>query len=378
MKADARLRRLPLMRLDQWPHWLAAAWAAARSESGSLFNHTPTRNWSANTWRIAEEGLSKLITLLGAEKLEAQTDTVMLVTESHLVELVRSMQNNGLTIRTQQTYLTGIWLAARVLAPSHDWQWIRTGIDGLRRNVSSRRLIEAAGIGSDALVDLGKRRFREAWVKGVTCHTAQAVRARDGLIVAFLALRPLRKKNLAALSLGEHVRIEGDSVRIIVEISEMKGQKRGYESEWPRILLPEFRCYVEEIRPQLISCQPRDAGAAPAGNALWVSEDGTRLTADAIYRQVRLLTAKAFGQPINLHRFRHFAATTLAIHQPEDIQLTPEILGHRDPRSKEFYIQADQLSVIRRSHMIEDRLLSATEFPNRCRESTRAGTIALP
>ena len=76
--------------------------------------------------------------------------------------------------------------------------------------------------------------------------------------MAFLALRPLRRRNLAALRLGEHVRIEQDRVRITIDSSEMKGRFRGYEFDWPNALRDEFRCYIDHIRPLLISCRPRN------------------------------------------------------------------------------------------------------------------------
>lgn len=358
MDALHKPARKLLIRPAQWPPWLRDAWAAARSPSPSLFHPELTRDWSADTWRIAEEGLSKLVTVLREEPVVTEGDLVALVTEAHLVHLVQTMQAVGLTLRTQQTYLTGISLASRALAPAQDWQWIRSGIDQLRAMTPSPGLISAASVGTDTLVDLGKRRFWAAWENGAASVPALAVEARDGLIVAFLALRPLRRRNLAALRLGEHVRIEQDRVRITIDSSEMKGRFRGYKSDWPNALRDEFRCYIDHIRPLLISCRPRNPNAPPAGDALWVSEDGTALSADAIYRQVRTLTSEAFGEPINLHRFRHLAASTLAIHRPDQIHLAQDVLGHHDPRSKEFYIQADQLSAIRRSHRTEDHLLA--------------------
>jgi integrase/recombinase XerD len=183
--------------------------------------------------------------------------------------------------------------------------------------------------------------------------TVTRLRRWPGL--ALLSVRPLRRRTLAALQLGKHILIDGDDVRINVPATLMKGKKQPYHADWPGALRAELFCYIDTIRPILLAGERVDNSFA--GDALWVSERGTMLTADAIYRRVRHLTQQATGQAINLHRFRNIAASTIAINEPEQIDIAQDVLGHSDPRSKEFYIQANQLVAVRRSHRVEDEIL---------------------
>jgi integrase/recombinase XerD len=177
--------------------------------------------------------------------------------------------------------------------------------------------------------------------------------------------QPLRRKNFADLRLDENIRVDEDRVRIEVPEHMMKGKKRAFNAEWPAALKSEFFRYRDAIRPLLLGGEHGPAGYPPAEDAFWISERGTKLTADAIYRQVRQLAEEVLGQKINLHKFRNIAASTLAIHDPAQINLAQPVLGHNDPRSKEFYIQANQLAAVRRSHAVEDRILNSAAAEER-------------
>jgi integrase len=326
---------------------------------------------SVNSWRIAEAGFGKLLTILQEKgSLAGCTGIGDIVTEPHLIALVEHMEASGLTTNTQINYLTGIALAARILSPKADWGWVQTGINRLRALARrSRSLVSHAGISSADLLSIGKQRFREAWGDATASDIDRAVRARDGLILALLSLRPLRRSTFARLRLGEHILFDGDDVRIHIPARQTKGGKRPYDAPWPDTLKEELFCYIDMVRPVLLAGHVAHADDPAAGSALWVSKKGTMLTADAIYRQVRKLTGQALGKAINLHKFRNRATSTLAIHEPEQINLAQAVLGHSDPRSKETYIQADQLIAVRRSHAVEDEILRrAQDLPSPTRK----------
>ena len=356
MSSDRRSRR-PLLRVADWPGCVQVPWKAARAAGSALFRpDTPGRALSANSWRIAEEGFGKLLAMLKDQELLAScTGVGDIVTEPHLTAMAECMQADGLAINTQISYITGVALAARQLSPKSDWRWVQAGINGLRACVRKPSLVSQSHISSADLLLIGKRIFREARNDRAAPDMVRAVRARDGLMLALLSVRPLRRRTFAALQLGEHIQIDGDDVRIHVPATLMKGKKQHYFADWPATLKPELFCYIDTIRPILHAGAQVDNSSV--GDALWVSERGSMLTADAIYRQVRHLTQQATGQAINLHRFRNIAARTVAINEPEQIDIAQEVLGHSDPRSKEFYIQADQLTAARRSHRVEDEIL---------------------
>jgi integrase len=297
-----------------------------------------------------------------------------LVREPILQHFISHLQGEDLKPSTQADYLNGIWLTARALAPKGNWAWIGHGVTALRAEIRKPSLVEATDVSTDQLVALGKQLFADAATRCNLPDWARAGMARDGLIIAFLALRPIRRKNLAALTLGRHILVEPAGGHIVIPANEMKMGKRPYHADWPDMLADELHQYMREYRPALLNRYTGEYPWPPAGDAFWVSERGTRLDDSAIDKRVRKLTKAALGEAINLHRFRHLAAGTIAMQQPDMIHVVTPLLGHHNPRTREFYIQADQLSAVRRSHACEDQVLD-TEA-NRTRRTPGKRPIA--
>jgi integrase/recombinase XerD len=64
------------------------------------------------------------------------------------------------------------------------------------------------------------------------------------------------------------------------------------------------------------------------GDALWVSARSQPQSAITIRHQLCKWTEEAFGLPITPHLFRDCAATSLAVHSPEEVQIAHLILGN--------------------------------------------------
>ena len=305
--------------------------------------------------------MGKLVSFVRATSPEAAAADMSitdLVQEQVLQGFISHLQGEDLKPSTQAGYLNGIWLAARMLAPKGNWAWIGYGLTAIRAQVSKPSLVKAAAVSTDQLVLLGKRLFAEAASRDDLSEVAQASRARNGLIIAFLALRPIRRKNLATLTLGTHILVEPTGTRIVIPASEMKMRKRPYCADWPDTLADELQRYLHQFRPVLLARYTGACRWPPAAEVLWVSERGTALNDSAICKRVSALTKAAFGQAINLHRFRNCAAGTVAVQQPGMIDVVTPVLGHHNPRTRELYIEANQLAAVRRSHACEDKVLS--------------------
>jgi integrase len=57
----------------------------------------------------------------------------------------------------------------------------------------------------------------------------------------------------------------------------------------------------------------------------------------AIYHQVRQRTKEAFGFGVNLHRFRHAAATFWSVHDPANVRGAKDLLGHTSFKTTETH-----------------------------------------
>lgn len=119
------------------------------------------------------------------------------------------------------------------------------------------------------------------------------------------------------------------------------------ELDLPDLLVDSLLEYLTEYRPVLASRRGR--WHRNAGDALWIIKDGSPMTEMAIYDAVRSHTRAAFGKPLNPHLFRDAAATTLAIHAPQQVRSAAPLLGHRTFSTTErHYIQAMGLEAHRR------------------------------
>jgi integrase/recombinase XerD len=359
MIGSERRCRPHLPGIDAWPQGLRAAWLTAVEPSADLFGKSGGANkWRFSTRLVVEKAFGTLLSTPGLDPIRDSDGVAEVVTRRNLKQLVRHMMEAGLKHNTQGSYISRVALGADAMAPDLDWSWVhRAG-----RTIRDRaRQVGPASIpvSTSNLLMTAKQLFRQAWENGADTCISAAVSARDSLMMGSLAMRPLRRANFSGLRLGEHVFPDTDRVRIVIPANEMKMGKRPCAADWPDTLAAELTAYLDHVRPVLVRQYSTGCGYEPAGDALWVSKFGTALTAVAIYTRVRALTATQFGVPINLHRFRTIAATTLADGSPENIHLATEVLGHADLRSRDYYIRASGLIASRRSHESEDRQLRA-------------------
>jgi site-specific recombinase XerD len=181
-----------------------------------------------------------------------------------------------------------------------------------------------------------------------------ASRFRDGLMIALLALVPLRRKNFVQLRIGTELKkLDG---LWVVEISGLTTKTHAsLDFDWPEELADSLETYLEVHRPVLVARCYR--WKTRAGDHLWVALSGSALTAMAFYNIVRKRTRDAFGVAINPHAFRDAAATTLAIHDPVHVRVAAPVLGHRSLSTTEkYYNQAKSLDSHRRYTDAQSRL----------------------
>ena len=72
------------------------------------------------------------------------------------------------------------------------------------------------------LIALGERLMDEADATSERSETRRSIRYRDGLLIAFLAYRPIRRRNLAMMRLGQHLVKVGGCWRILFAAEETK------------------------------------------------------------------------------------------------------------------------------------------------------------
>jgi hypothetical protein len=151
---------------------------------------------------------------------------------------------------------------AALLAPDRDWAWIRRhqALPSAAEVRVARKPIEAPDAG--LMIAGGLRQCGEA-AQGKP-SIEKAILFRDGLIVAFATWSALRRKNLAELEIGRHVRIGNGCVHLVLD-SLKNGEP--IASLLPGFLCEHLHAYLDRYRPVLLRQRP-------ASPYLWLNAQG--------------------------------------------------------------------------------------------------------
>jgi site-specific recombinase XerD len=221
--------------------------------------------------------------------------------------------------------------------PAQDWSWIKAAWYRLRQDAKPVKNKAAHVVNARDLFRFGIELMKRADRGDASSAFFQALAYRDGLMIALLAARPLRRANFVAVQIGRHLVRRGETYWLLFSDDETKNE---IELDWPfpEMLMSHLERYLSEYRPILLGRHPRFGNGAPAaGNHLWVSRYGTPLTAHGLYLQITDRTKQKFGRSVNPHLFRDAVATTVAIEDPAHVMSTKSLLGHHDVRSSERY-----------------------------------------
>jgi integrase len=157
---------------------------------------------------------------------------------------------------------------------------------------------------------------------------------RNGLIIALLALHPLRIKNFATLRIGESIKkIEGHWW-LIIDVKNTKSHRLD-ERRVPKFMTKTVDRYVNWYRPILF-------GKATQVSAFWISSTrGSQFTIKNMGTLISKVTQETVGVDVSPHLFRMSAATTAAVYGTSTPYLATAVMGHRDKRiNEEHYNRA--------------------------------------
>jgi site-specific recombinase XerD len=191
---------------------------------------------------------------------------------------------------------------------------------------------------TEVLVEAGLTLIAEAENSLRMSKLGQARQVRNGLMVAMLAMHPIRLKNFAALEIGRSlVEIKGSSW-IVLSASETK-EGRPDERRVDDLLQPALEHYLKKYRPLL-------AGVDQSTTGLWLSSnDGASMSYAGVERVLTETTRTTVGIAVSPHLFRTATASSAAIHGGENPHLASALLHHTDHRvTEQHYNRASSVS----------------------------------
>jgi integrase/recombinase XerD len=318
-----------IMKLINWPEIDRHAWEIAVLDSGDPFDGVgPAARWRAPSRKHAFDGYGRWLQFLAT----GAADDLLLapparVTPQNVSRFMEFLRMDG--VRFPLNYIKGLYDAIRVMAPNHDWHWLREVMNALERHGKQQhRGRQLPGL--QQLIDLGLQLMSSATLD--TPHHAGAIQYRDGLLILLLALRPIRRGNLTDLTIGKNLLRVGGSWVLLFAGSETKTHA-ALEYPLPALLVPWLETYLQDVRP-------RFPGAA-LHDGLWASTRGRPLSSSELYRRICNRTESAFGYMVTPHQFRSAAATTIAIEDPANVHAAKDLLGHASfGTTYRHYIQA--------------------------------------
>jgi len=326
-------RSLPIA---EWPvsdrlGWAQACRPAQRLKRGGAASHLAPVSQAdiANRYGLFLDFLQR------HGRLDLAKGAVTLVTPENVNGFVTELQTRVRSV-TVWNSVYKLRRAAQLIAPDADFAWLTEIEKDIALVVVPRSKAERLVL-TERLVEAGLILIREGEMYGKTPLT-RATGVRNGLLVALLALHPIRVKNFAALTIGDtFINLEG---RWWLHLpSDDTKSHRVDERQVPEFITDAINRYVETHRPVL-------CGTDTGHLALWVSSTtGRQLTKKNLGTLISRLTRETIGVDVSPHLFRTAVASTAAIYGGNHPHLASALLNHRDPRvTEEHYNRAMGLS----------------------------------
>jgi integrase len=339
------IRSLPI---ELWPKadrdaWVAACQPARRLKRGGSAAHLKpiTRDDLARRYGYFLDFLNRR-NLLHMNAMAA-ADVIPGNVEAYIDELtarVGSVTVYGSVYKLRR--------ASELIAPGRDIAWLAEIEKDLALIMRPRSKFNRTVL-AEVLVDAGLTMIHEAEAAQSLTRLSRARQVRNGLMIALLALCPIRLKNFAALEIGRSfIEIKG-KWWIVLAASDTK-EHRADERPVDDMLKSAIDRYLSEYRPVL-------ARTENLPSALWLSSNnGIPMSYDGVERVIKANTAATVGVDVSPHLFRTSAASTAAVRGGDKPHLGSALLNHTHRAvTDEHYNRASSLSAAERLRQLVRR-----------------------
>jgi integrase/recombinase XerD len=316
----------------EWPQEMRRRWEAAFAKGDFLDDGGPGAHLQPTSRAALRSACGRFLRYLNLEGCELDAEAP----EAHINPKVltayveyRRASCSDLTVAIELHHLR---LALRLIFPQVDWAWLLNATKRIARQAKPTRAKHHL-VTSECLYILGLELMDAAIDADENLGTVAKTCAfdyRDGLIIALLAVIPLRRRTLTALRRKVHLIRSGNLWALDIPAADMKTAEP-IEFLLSAKLSARIDLYLERFRDRIPGAATHDG--------LWPSNKGGPMDDGSIYGAVRRRTRKAFGFAVNLHSFRHAALTFWSIHDPKNILGGKDLLGHRSfSTTEKFYI----------------------------------------
>jgi len=323
-----------ILPFDDWPEADQAIWAALLRKGGPFDERGALAHLRATSVETLQARYGRWLGWLSRADPEALAEPPPLrATLPRLRAWLAALSHTA--PMSQLTFVDGMLRVLKAASPDVDWSAqlrIKAHLklmagrgDPARKQgriLSSRVLLEAglrlAGPVADSIANPLRR----------------AEAQRNGTMVAFLAMMPIRSRAFTGLTLGESLIVRDDAL-IVALPEDLTKTGVPWEAEVSEPAAGALRLYLEDARPFLMARHGQQHAM------LWVGRKGRPYCAHPLSVRVAETTLKLTGRRIPPHLFRDAAATTLVRESPDAARLVRPVLAHSGfETSERHYIQA--------------------------------------
>ena len=212
------------MPFDSWPRVDRDAWEAATADGDLLNGRGRGADWTPKTRKSVCKGYGYWLRYLkDYRKLECVTAVGDRLTEVNLRAYIMHIRDR-LAPQTVVTRLMHLNSAISAMDPTADRSLLKLAISRLSISSHPVRNKSQRLVPTTTLYALGRTLMTEWRQRQAHDPRLNAMDYRDGLMIAFLALCPLRLENLAQMRIGRHLIFAGEVVRVAFTAGEDEEQ----------------------------------------------------------------------------------------------------------------------------------------------------------
>jgi site-specific recombinase XerD len=297
--------------------------------------------WRHRTCLLNRQGYGRWINHLLRSGVDLGKSPVERVTPDQVRAYLGELRSQELAAETICGRISQLHAAIAAMAPDHDWAWLKRRRNHLIVVAREKRRRRQIPMFTGEILGRALKALKHIEVEGAGQRVRSATTYRNWLMIATLALVPLRCHNFAGLTLSRHLRRVRDDWFIEIPAEEAKG-RREIVMPIPPVLHRHLHYYLEHVRPLLLA--DRD------GDWFWVSQFHTGMIAASVSDAIKTFTRKVYGQAINVHRFRHIAATTTVMAAPKMVEAARALLTHSSPQTTQNHYILGQSLAVGREH----------------------------
>ena len=319
---------------SEWPRVDQELWRRATQKAKLFDADGCAAHWSATSKANAEKAYGLWLAFLArAGLLNSDERPAARASQVHLQAYVQTLQGRKATSIANR--LRDLHEALRVMCPNANLDLLRRLVRRLQALARGQERVPPNIISTTELYEAGLARMKRVARTEYEKRDVQAVQYGDGLLMAMLACKAIRRRNIVEARVGVNLLRIGEIYVLQFPPRETKNGQL-IRAELPASLTPFVDEWLNRYRPILLRDQ--------VSEALWISSYRQPMAAVTIAARFKMATEQELGVPMSPHHVRHCLATSVALGLPHKARMLPFLLDHKsDATARKHYVLADKL-----------------------------------